>query len=508
MRVWYPSGRNIGENTYPGLMIICYGIWKILNTLSIQLSILKICLFIPVLCGCLTIIGAYFLGSILYDEKTGNLAAYLLAISGGHIDKTKIGNYDYESLGMVFMIYSFLFWNIGLQHKRKRYISIAGLLYGLMAWTWGGHVFCLNIITLNAVILCMKNKSMSVIREVYILFLFIGVLLSDFCPVVHKHLLKSFFYTPSIILVLLAISNSKIELIILPLAYLFEKGVNVDVRYRFIFRYFHETTEEVLAKSISENQNTTLKDVLVDVGPMFFMLFFHAHKIIKDKFILTYFLLSLYAAGTMLRFVFLLCPVVSILLGSILSELSNRHYKKGVILYILLFLNAIFISYHFHSNSIMQISAVDQFKNTRKITDAKEGFLWLKNNTPIDSVILAWWNHGYHIGTISERTTFIDNNTSSSERISEIASIFLSSFTEGVGKGYDAGANYIFVMCGKVINYRNDDTSQIGWMRRMVNINIQKRVFLKELCKGVIHSDKLELVKKTENGMVLIYRYK
>ena len=37
--------------------------------------------------------------------------------------------------------------------------------------------------------------------------------------------------------------------------------------------------------------------------------------------------------------------------------------------------------------------------------------LWLQNNTPADSIIFSWWDWGYFIQTLGERTTLIDNAT-------------------------------------------------------------------------------------------------
>ena len=36
---------------------------------------------------------------------------------------------------------------------------------------------------------------------------------------------------------------------------------------------------------------------------------------------------------------------------------------------------------------------------------------WLKNNSPEDSVIASWWDYGYWITTLSDRTTVVDNAT-------------------------------------------------------------------------------------------------
>ena len=43
--------------------------------------------------------------------------------------------------------------------------------------------------------------------------------------------------------------------------------------------------------------------------------------------------------------------------------------------------------------------------------DWKDATLWLKENTPEDAVIASWWDYGYWITTLSDRTTLADNAT-------------------------------------------------------------------------------------------------
>ena len=43
--------------------------------------------------------------------------------------------------------------------------------------------------------------------------------------------------------------------------------------------------------------------------------------------------------------------------------------------------------------------------------DWKDAMLWIKQNTPEDAVIASWWDYGYWITTLSERTTLADNAT-------------------------------------------------------------------------------------------------
>jgi len=43
--------------------------------------------------------------------------------------------------------------------------------------------------------------------------------------------------------------------------------------------------------------------------------------------------------------------------------------------------------------------------------DWLETLEWIKTNTPEDSVVASWWDYGYWIQTIAERTTLVDNST-------------------------------------------------------------------------------------------------
>ena len=43
--------------------------------------------------------------------------------------------------------------------------------------------------------------------------------------------------------------------------------------------------------------------------------------------------------------------------------------------------------------------------------DWPDAMLWLKENTPKDAVVAAWWDYGYWISTLSERKSLADNAT-------------------------------------------------------------------------------------------------
>jgi dolichyl-diphosphooligosaccharide--protein glycosyltransferase len=58
--------------------------------------------------------------------------------------------------------------------------------------------------------------------------------------------------------------------------------------------------------------------------------------------------------------------------------------------------------------------------------DWTETMQWLKENTPEDAVIAAWWDYGYWISTLGERKTLADNATLIDWQIRKSASMFMS----------------------------------------------------------------------------------
>ena len=54
---------------------------------------------------------------------------------------------------------------------------------------------------------------------------------------------------------------------------------------------------------------------------------------------------------------------------------------------------------------------------TIKVDDYRDAYFWLRDHTPEDARIMAWWDYGYQITGISNRTTIADGNTWNHEHI-------------------------------------------------------------------------------------------
>merc|ERR1719464_1362238 len=81
------------------------------------------------------------------------------------------------------------------------------------------------------------------------------------------------------------------------------------------------------------------------------------------------------------------------------------------------------------------------------VDDYREAYFWLRNNTPKDARILSWWDYGYQITGISNRTTLADGNTWNHEHIALLGRILTGPEEEGYEMARHL-ADYVLVWAG------------------------------------------------------------
>lgn len=69
------------------------------------------------------------------------------------------------------------------------------------------------------------------------------------------------------------------------------------------------------------------------------------------------------------------------------------------------------------SNPSIMFQARLQDGTVIMVDDYREAYWWLRDNTPYDARVMAWWDYGYQITGIGNRTTIADGNTWNHEHI-------------------------------------------------------------------------------------------
>jgi len=109
---------------------------------------------------------------------------------------------------------------------------------------------------------------------------------------------------------------------------------------------------------------------------------------------------------------------------------------------------------------------------------------WLKNNTPKDAVIAAWWDYGYWITTLGERISLADNATLDTKRIQKLGEMLLSPPDRAIELLNELEADYvlIFIAAQKIqvapqeiyLLTGGADESKKQWFMRIAGLPLSK----------------------------------
>ena len=61
------------------------------------------------------------------------------------------------------------------------------------------------------------------------------------------------------------------------------------------------------------------------------------------------------------------------------------------------------------------------------IDDFREAYFWLRQNTPEDSKVMSWWDYGYQLTGMANRTVLVDNNTWNNTHIATVGKVRVAS---------------------------------------------------------------------------------
>lgn len=102
---------------------------------------------------------------------------------------------------------------------------------------------------------------------------------------------------------------------------------------------------------------------------------------------------------------------------------------------------------------------------TFKTNEWLDALNWLSTHTPKNAVIAAWWDYGYWITVLGNRTSLADNATINQTRIATIAKMFMEKPENGVKiatSNLKADYILIYVVAKKIPIEIGDDSSESG----------------------------------------------
>jgi len=119
---------------------------------------------------------------------------------------------------------------------------------------------------------------------------------------------------------------------------------------------------------------------------------------------------------------------------------------------------------HGMSNPQIMIKATLRDGTAVMVDDYREAYWWLRDKTPADTRVMAWWDYGYQITGIANRTSIADGNTWNHEHIATLGRALTSPVKEA-HRVIRHLADYVLVWAGG----GGDDLAKSPHLARIAN---------------------------------------
>ena len=449
---WHPFGRDVSETSQVTLHLTAASLYPIFNFGS---SVYDFTILLPAVFGSLTAIVVFAFVRVLGGTTAGLFAALIFSISLPIFTRGLIGWFKSEPLGLFFAFLAMYLFVSGLKFNKGKIsfikLIIAGLFLALGLSAWGGILFfVIPIVLFYFSLPFIKNKdnfimwaapTFSVSLILFsLLFERTSIFIIGYAGL--AILLPTVFIIISGIVMKFSNERTRIRNCVILLISFIVSGIgilNSGIVGSPSFRYLNAvnpflTNQDNLTDSVAEHTTTSLSMsfTFLSVFLIFAVIgiwFLFSRKTINLKtdmriFALFIGIIAIYISSAFVRLE-LFASVGLIILGSIgLAILTQKIFQQDkqnltkiifpaviIILFIIpvtLPENNSWTNWSDFSPSIL--SGGSHFTKFAS-DDWKDAMLWIKQNTPEDAVIASWWDYGYWITTLSERTTLADNAT-------------------------------------------------------------------------------------------------
>jgi len=275
--------------------------------------------------------------------------------------------------------------------------------------------------------------------------------------------------------------------------------------------------------SVSEHQPTTWFSFFFDLhilACVFPVGLWYCIKNINDErvFIVLYAISAVYFAGVMVRLMLTLTPCVCILAAIAFSKLfsiylkedetpkdedpetnekNGRLYDKAgkirkmkheqtgggndglgvnirsivvvaVLMLLMMFaVHCTWVTSNAYSSPSIVLASYGNDGSRQILDDFREAYYWLWQNTNEDARVMSWWDYGYQIAGMANRTTLVDNNTWNNSHIALVGKAMSSNESAAYDIMTELDVDYVLVIFGGVIGYSGDDINKFLWMVRI-----------------------------------------
>jgi len=503
-------------------------------------SLYDFTILFPAIIGSLTVVVIFALVRLFAGTTAGLIASLLFAVSLPIVIRGSIGWFKSEPLGIFYGLLGVYLFLSAINSKNKKIIIskiiFGGMILGFGMSSWGGSQFFIIPIGLFILALPFVRKDHKFLLWSIPLFVAIFILISSLFERPGPNfvyslgglslLIPTIFLISSIFIQKISKDKNKIRNSLLLLLFIIIIGsfliiINEESGLLPLpsFRYLNAvnpflTTTDPLVDSVAEHATPTMAQsfllhsilmIFSGLGIWFILSkkSFQSKIIIKNDmkiFVLIIGITGIYVSSAFIRLEVFASISLIILASIALSILTREIFKINLlskqsyvlkISYTVLIFTLFIIPLVFPVN-VNWISAVDVpptiltgATNHPSSNDWLESLEWIKLNTPENAVIASWWDYGYWITVLSDRTTIVDNATLSTLQIQKMAKMLMSAPNDSWNMLKEMNADYVvvFLSAQKINDNLEDklyvlggggDESKVVWFARIAELPAEK----------------------------------
>ncbi|KAJ8926772.1 hypothetical protein NQ314_020822 [Rhamnusium bicolor] len=406
----------------------------------LTLSILTLAAILSPLFSSFTTIITYLLTKEVKNAGAGLVAAAFVSIVPGYISRSVAGSYDNEGIAIFCMLLTYYTWIKAVKTGTILWGTLTALAYFYMVSSWGGYVFLINLIPLHVLTLMATGRFSHRIYIAYSTLYCVGTILSMQISFVGFQPVQSSEH-------MLALGVFGLCQIVAFVDYIRSKLSKNDFETLYTFLIY---TVGILA--ITVGGVLTLSGKISPWTGRFYSL-----------------LDPSYAKNHI--------PIIASVSEHQPTSWSSFYFDLQILVFLFpAVVTLLLISYTFHctwvtseaySSPSIVLSARSHDGGRIIFDDFREAYYWLKMNTPEDARIMSWWDYGYQITAMANRTILVDNNTWNNTHISRVGQAMASSEEKAYEIMKELDVDYVLVIFGGLTGYSSDDINKFLWMVRI-----------------------------------------
>jgi len=503
---WYPDGLDMA-NSLPALPMTTAILYNIISFIGVNIDLMTFAAFMPAIMGALCCLVIYFIGKDFGGKPVGLLAALFLALSPSFLQRTALGFFDTEVVGVLGLLLFMLLFLRAIDSKRS---TVSSLKYSLGASAaliffitgWGAAYFGIDLAVLFVfVLLVLKRYSQRLLFSYSMIF---GIALAVAVNVPYftlRYLTAGAIIPVAGMFLLLCLAEvlrnnisarTKLLLVAATLAaivgafvVLWQLGYMQGIAGKFLTVLDPFTRSAIpLIESVAEHRISAWGNLYYELGAgiLFFLsgLYFTLkNPTNKNVFLLLFGVTSLYFAASMVRLLVIFAPAFSLLVAigvlSILkpfytllketpsitvkakrglSRVSKEYSGFAVLLiFLLVVLNVAFSPQtggvprvYGSAYAPMTISSASlPIAPSEQLPEWLNMLSWTQENLNSSTVVCAWWDYGYWLSILGNVTTLADNATVNNTKIENIGFTFMANETQSLKMLEKYNAKYILV---------------------------------------------------------------